>query len=105
MISQRPRLAIQPADTIETIEETETSQPADPYTFTVEKSVDGSLNINGFAPNEKTKQAMIDQAKAIALAHPVIADIQIADGMPDQNWPDLIFAGIGAMAQVEARKI
>ncbi len=76
----------------------------EPYTFTVLKNSDGSLNIGGFAPDEATKQALIDQAKAVAADRPVVADIRIAEGMPDASWPDLVVAGIGAMAQVESGK-
>lgn len=86
----------------ETIDTAEASDLVDPFTFTVRKDVDGSLTIKGFAPDEATRDAMINQAKNVAEDRPVIADIQLADGMPDENWPELVFAGIGAMAQVGA---
>lgn len=81
-------------------ETTATRQRIDPYIFTIEKNDDGGLNLSGFAPDETTKQAMIDQAKTITQKQSVIANIQIADGMPNADWPNLVFAGIGAMAQV-----
>jgi len=77
------------------------AEPVEPFTFSIEKEIGGNLNISGYAPDENTRNAMIDQAKEVAKEHPVVADIQIADGMPNANWPELVFAGIGAMAQIE----
>ena len=73
---------------------------AKPFTFTIEKA-EGNLTMRGHAPDEDTKKAIIDQAKAAASDNPIIADIQIAAGMPNANWPELVFAGIGAMAQID----
>ena len=78
--------------------------PVKPFTFTIEKHAEGSLSMRGYAPDEGTRQAMIDQAKAVAGDHPIIAEIVVADGVPNANWPELIFAGIGAMAQIEEGK-
>lgn len=95
---------IEPTTPAETTEASEAPQRVEPFTMSVQKNTDGSLAINGFAPDEMTRKAMIDQAKAAASDNPLIADIQIAEGMPNANWPELVFAGIGAMAQVEAGK-
>lgn len=75
-----------------------------PYTFVVIKDEDGGMMLKGFVPDAATRDAMIDQAKVVADGKPVIADIQIADGMPDEEWPGLVQAGIGAMAEMGAGK-
>ncbi|MGI9435414.1 MAG: OmpA family protein [Geminicoccaceae bacterium] len=72
-----------------------------PYTLSVQKSADGVLTIKGHAPDEATRNTIIEQAKAAAGDRPVVANILIADGMPDANWPDLVGTSIAAMAQVE----
>ena len=81
--------------------ETAAREVVEPFTFTVRKDRDGSLTLSGYAPDEPTKQAFIDQAEAAAPGKQTVADIQLADGMPNADWPELVFAGIGAMAQIE----
>lgn len=71
------------------------------FTFSVVKASDGSLSLSGFAPDEATRTALIDEGKAVAGNSPVVADIRIADGMPDQEWPALVQAGISAMKDME----
>lgn len=73
-----------------------------PFTFSVVKDPDGGLRLSGFAPDEDTRAALIEQGKTIGGGKPVIADIQIAGGMPDQEWPSLVHAGISAMKDMEA---
>ncbi len=74
----------------------------DPFTFKVVKNTDGSLMLSGYAPDIDTRDIMIDQAKSISPEIPIVANIRIAEGMPNPDWPELVYAGIGAMAQVEA---
>lgn len=74
----------------------------DPFTFKVIKNVDGSMRLSGFAPDDAMRQVVINEARSISGDRPVAVDIRIAKGMPNSEWPDLVFAGIGAMAQVEA---
>ncbi|MEZ5935512.1 MAG: OmpA family protein [Alphaproteobacteria bacterium] len=75
---------------------------AEPFTFSVVKQADGSLRLSGFAPDEATRTALIDQGRAVGGDRPVVADIQVADGMPDREWPSLVQAGISAMQDMEA---
>jgi len=77
-------------------------EPVTPFTFSVVKDPDGGLWLSGFAPDEDTRAALIEQGKAIGGDNPVIADIQIKGGMPDQEWPFLVHAGISAMKDMEA---
>ena len=76
-------------------------ETVEPFTFSVVKSQDGSLSLSGFAPDEATRTALIEEGAAVGSEKPVIADIQIADGMPDQEWPALVKAGISAMKDME----
>ncbi|MGI9504951.1 MAG: OmpA family protein [Geminicoccaceae bacterium] len=73
-----------------------------PFTFSVVKEADGHLNLSGYAPDDATKAALIDAGKAVAGDRPITADIQVADGMPDAEWPALVQAGISAMNDMEA---
>lgn len=73
-----------------------------PFTFSVVKEADGSMSLSGYAPDEATRVTLIDAGKAIAGDQPITADIQVADGMPDAEWPSLVQAGISAMNDMEA---
>lgn len=76
-------------------------QTAAPFTFTVIKDDEGDLRLSGFAPDEATRDALIAEGEAIAGDNAVVANIEIADGMPNQDWPSLVQAGIGAMKDME----
>lgn len=78
------------------------SRRIEPFTFSVVKDLEGGLRLSGFAPDEETRAALIEQGKAVSGDKPVIADIRIADGMPDEEWPSLVFAGIDAIGGMEA---
>lgn len=73
-----------------------------PFTFSAVKERDGSLSLSGYASDEVTRAALIEAGKAIGGDQPVTADIQVADGMPDAEWPALVQAGISAMNDMEA---
>ena len=77
-------------------------ETVEPFTFSVVKSQDGSLSLTGFAPDEATRAALIEEGTAVGSEQPMVADIRIADGMPDQEWPALVKAGISAMKDMEA---
>lgn len=77
----------------------------EPYTFSVVKDARGGLFLDGFAPNETARAALIEESKAVSGGSPVIADIQIADGMPDDEWLAMVRAGIGAMQDMESGKL
>lgn len=83
-------------------DETVSASSATPFTFQILKNTDGSLDISGMAPDDDTRQAMIERAKAVAATKPVVADIQIADGMPAGDWPDLVLSTIDAVSAVES---
>ncbi len=75
---------------------------AEPFTFSVSKASDGTVSLTGYAPDKATRTALIEEGKAAGGDNPVIADIRIADGMPDEEWPALVQAGISAMKDMEA---
>lgn len=74
----------------------------EPFTFSVVKDEAGSLSLSGFAPDEHVRTALIEQGEAVGGDRPVFTDIQIAGGMPDEDWPALVQAGISAMKDMEA---
>ncbi|MGI9500988.1 MAG: OmpA family protein [Geminicoccaceae bacterium] len=75
---------------------------AEPFVFSVVKHPEDGLRLSGFAPDETIRAQLIEQGKAIGEGKPVIADIEVADGMPDQEWPSLVQAGISAMRDMES---
>ena len=77
-------------------------EEASPFVFSVVKGVDGSLSLSGNAPDDATRTALIEAGKAVAGDQPITADIEVADGMPDAEWPALVQAGISAMNDMKA---
>ena len=65
-----------------------------PYSISVIKTPGADLKITGFAPDAATREAFIAAGAAISDGEAVVADIEITDGMPDQEWPVLVQAGI-----------
>ena len=74
----------------------------EPFTFSATKDPEAGLRLSGFAPDDETRKALVDKAKAIAGSLPVVAEIQIAGGMPDAEWPSLVFSGLNALEDVDA---
>lgn len=77
----------------------------DPFTFSAEKDAETGLRLSGFAPDEETRTALIETGKEVADGMPVIADIQIAGGMPDQEWPALAHSGLSALKDVASGQV
>ncbi len=81
-------------------------QRVEPYTFLVVRQPGEGFRLSGFAPDDATRQDLVAEAELIAEAAggglPVVADIELADGMPDEEWPSLVKAGIGAMRDMES---
>lgn len=73
-----------------------------PFTFSVVKTADGGVTLTGYVPDEATRVALIEQGQAVGGDKPIAVDIQVADGMPDEEWPSLVEAGISAMRDMEA---
>ena len=92
----------EPATPVEAADADFARETVEPYSFSVVKQADGGLRLKGFAPDEATRAAMIEEGKAVSGDKPITADIQIADGMPDQEWPSLVQAGISAMKDMAA---
>jgi len=74
---------------------------SEPYSITVIKKPGADIEISGFAPDQATREAFIAAAEAVGNGETVVADIEIADGMPDAEWPALVQAGINAMQDME----
>ena len=80
-------------------------ESVEPFTFSVVKNPDGALRLEGFAPDAETRATLIEASEAIAGGKPVTSDVRIADGMPDQEWPSLVQAGISAMKDMETGRL
>ncbi len=77
----------------------------EPYTFSVVKDRRSGLFLKGFAPDEAARAALIDAGKAVGDGRPVIADIEIADGVPDDDWLSMVQAGISAMQDMQPGRL
>lgn len=71
-----------------------------PFTFAVEKD-GGAWKVRGYAPDEATRGRLLAKIQAVAGEEEVIADIALADGMPDGDWPAATEAAVDAMARME----
>ena len=77
----------------------------EPYTFSVVKDRQGGLFLKGFAPDQTARAALIDAGKAVSGGLPVIADIEVADGVPDEDWLSMVRAGISAMQDMRSGRL
>lgn len=77
----------------------------EPYTFSVVKDQQGGLFLKGFAPDQASRDALIEAGKTVGGGAPVIADIEIADGVPDDEWLSMVQAGINAMQDMQSGRL
>lgn len=87
----------QPAETAQT------SAPLQsPYTFTIAKSEDGYVSLNGYVNNAQERETVL--AKANVTFSETIQDngIEIASGAPDGNWVHVIERGIEELALMQS---
>ena len=75
--------------------------PAPDYKFSAMKTTDGSVILEGFAPDEETAEALRAAASDVG-TRPVEGALTVADGMPDSGWPDRVRAGLDALARTES---
>lgn len=75
-----------------------------PFTFAVSKD-GGVWQVDGYAPDEATRGQLLAKLQAAAGDQEVMADIELADGMPDDKWPAATEAAIDAMARLETGKL
>lgn len=71
-----------------------------PYTFYAVRTPDGAVLIDGHAPDEATRDALVEAAEA-ASSQPVGGQLELADGMPGPEWPTTVAAGLAALAKTE----
>lgn len=71
------------------------------YAFSALKAQDGSLIVDGNAPDEAVRDQLLQAAQAISSA-PVSGALQLADGMPSPAWPEAMRAGLDALGAVES---
>lgn len=70
---------------------------AAPFTFTAEKTADGSLALTGHVPDRATEDALLAQARTIAGTGTVSADLTIAAGAPKGDWANVAKSGLDAL--------
>ncbi|MGH1482908.1 MAG: OmpA family protein [Geminicoccales bacterium] len=75
-----------------------------PFTFAAGKA-DGVWHIEGYAPDEETRGQLLSKIEAAALDAEVNANIQLAEGMPGDDWPEKTGAAIEAFAKLEMGKL
>ncbi len=73
---------------------------ADPYTLTVLKTPDGAVIIGGNMPDEATGDQLRQAAQEIS-SQVVGGTLELAEGMPDDDWPDLVKRGIAALGATD----
>ena len=66
------------------------------YAFSAMKMEDGSVILDGNAPDDDAREALLEAAAAIS-AKPVAGTLALADGMPSPQWPDTMKEGIAAL--------
>lgn len=73
---------------------------AAPFTFTAFKTPDGVVILGGHVPDEETQAALIAAAGEIS-TQPVSDKLEIARGMPDEAWPELVRQGLTVLGRAE----
>ena len=71
-----------------------------PFTFAVDK-VGDLWKVDGYAPDEAARGRLLSKIQAMAGDVEVKADIELADGMPDGDWPETTEAAIEALSRLE----
>ena len=75
-----------------------------PFTLSVASDAGGWL-MEGHAPDEATRERLIEAVETAAGETPVQTDIGLADGMPSNDWPGLATSGIEALGKLESGKL
>jgi len=70
--------------------------PEGGFRFSAVKAPDGSITVDGHAPDDETR-AVILLAAAARSEVPVGGGLEIATGMPDAAWPDRVMSGLTAL--------
>lgn len=69
---------------------------AEEYTLNAMKNEDGSIILDGNAPDEGVREDLLTAAQA-ASTQPVGGSLTLAEGMPGPEWPETMLAGIAAL--------
>jgi len=77
---------------------------ASPFTLTVTKGRD-AWQVEGYAPDEATRGRLLSKIQAEAGEAEIKGEVQLADGMPGDDWPDMAVAAIEALAKLETGKL
>jgi|GEM_PF-2130391 len=72
-----------------------------PFTFAVSKA-DDAWQIEGYAPDEAAREQLLSEIQTAAGDAEVNADIQLADGMPGDDWQGFVQERLPALQSVNA---
>ncbi len=72
-----------------------------PYTFAIRKAT-GTWQVEGYAPDEESRSQLLAEIQTVAEGAEVKADIQLADGTPNADWPGFVSERLPALNSVDA---
>lgn len=67
------------------------------YAFSVRKRANGIVSVTGNAPDEAVREKLMSAAASIT-ERPVRGELTFAEGMPSDDWPATMQAGIAALS-------
>lgn len=77
---------------------------ASPYRLLVVRNADGSVLISGNAPDAEVEARFRGAAEKIS-SQPVSGTLDLADGVPDDGWPDRALAAIDVLGSTESGQV
>ena len=72
--------------------------PEGGFAFSAMKAPDGSMVVDGFAPDEETRTALLNHVERVS-GQAVSGQIKVASGMPDPEWPARVMRGLDVLGQ------
>ncbi|MEM7056510.1 MAG: OmpA family protein [Pseudomonadota bacterium] len=74
--------------------------PPEGFLFNAMKAPDGSILVEGHAPDDQTKTEILALAEALS-GQPTAGDLTVAAGMPDADWPSRVKQGLEALQAMD----
>ena len=74
---------------------------ASPFRFRAEKSIDGAISLSGHVPNQATEERLVAAANAAGSGAPITVELELASGVPEGDWPEMVEAGLEALSHLE----
>lgn len=73
-----------------------------PYVISIDKGEDGTWTLAGVAPDEASRDALIVATKLAAKGASVDARLQLADGMPGEDWQAFVEDRLEALGSIKS---